>query len=121
MSYQIKFIESYVHHGRIGVLVEFGVEDATTLQTETFSLLVKDLLHHIVASSPDSVDTLLAQQFVKDSTLTVQQLIANASGQVHEQITITRFVRWDTELQRPDLLPEPPRGPAVILQMRATK
>src|SRR4051794_25036920 len=59
-------IGSYVHDGRIGVLVEVNCETDFVAKTDEFQELVKDLTLHIAASEPDSIESLLDQEFVKD-------------------------------------------------------
>jgi elongation factor Ts len=48
-------IGSYVHDGRIGVLVEVNCETDFVAKTDEFKELVKDLALHIAASSPEYV------------------------------------------------------------------
>lgn len=48
-------IGSYVHDGRIGVLVEVNCETDFVARNENFTELVKDLSMHIAASSPEFV------------------------------------------------------------------
>jgi len=48
-------IGSYVHDGRIGVLVEVNCETDFVAKTDEFKELVKDLSLHIAASAPEFV------------------------------------------------------------------
>ena len=48
-------IGSYVHDGRIGVLVEVNCETDFVARNEIFTTLVKDIALHIAASAPDYV------------------------------------------------------------------
>jgi elongation factor Ts len=48
-------IGSYVHDGRIGVLVEVNCETDFVAKTDEFKELVKDLALHIAASAPEYV------------------------------------------------------------------
>src|SRR4029077_20948138 len=48
-------IGSYVHDGRIGVLVEVNCETDFVAKTDEFQELVKDLSLHIAASAPEFV------------------------------------------------------------------
>jgi elongation factor Ts len=56
-------IGSYVHDGRIGVLVEVNCETDFVAKTDEFKELVKDISLHIAASAPEftSVDEVPAQ------------------------------------------------------------
>lgn len=48
-------IGSYVHDGRIGVIIEVNCETDFVARNEIFSGLVKDLAMHIAASAPEIV------------------------------------------------------------------
>jgi elongation factor Ts len=50
-------IGSYVHDGRIGVLVEVNCETDFVARNEKFTDLVKDVALHIAASAPEFVST----------------------------------------------------------------
>jgi elongation factor Ts len=48
-------VDSYVHSGRIGVIVEVNCETDFVARTEDFVALVHDLAMHIAASAPDYI------------------------------------------------------------------
>jgi elongation factor Ts len=107
-----RVIHSYVHQGRIGVLVELGTETDFAIRSHEFVAFMHDLGLHIAASAPSTVPELLAQPFVKDSSVTVAQLLASLTAALREHVVIVRFVRWDTQ-PLPPREPEPPSAPAV--------
>ena len=115
MNYYFRVIESYVHNGRIGVLVELGLQTDISTRMNAVTTLMKDLAMHIAASSPNDLETLLVQPFVKDPTQTVGEIVTALSKQLRERIAVTRFIRWDTELEPPtsDI---PPSAPAVAMR-----
>ena len=117
MPHAHRTIESYVHNGRIGVLMELALETDFTARVPEFKQLARDLAIQIAAAPVTTVEELLAQTYVKDETLTVDQLIDDASRRLGERIVITRFVRWDTEAKHSPS-PEPPRAPAVAVRVR---
>lgn len=86
-------IGSYVHDGRIGVLVEVNCETDFVAKTDEFKELVKDLTLHIAASEPADVDELLAQEFVKDPSKTVGDIVKDANAKLGENIVVRRFSR----------------------------
>lgn len=49
-------IGSYVHSGRIGVIVEVNCETDFVARNDNFTSLVKDISMHIAASAPEYVD-----------------------------------------------------------------
>ena len=86
-------IGSYVHDGRIGVLVEVNCETDFVAKTDEFKDLVKDLTLHIAASEPADVDELLEQEYVKDPSKTVGDIVKDANAKLGENIVIRRFFR----------------------------
>lgn len=88
------FVASYVHTtGKVGVLVELLCETDFVGRNEEFRALAKDIAMQVAAMNPaDSVE-LLAQPYIKDSSLTIETLIKQLSGKIGENISLGRFVR----------------------------
>lgn len=107
-----RVIHSYVHQGRIGVLMELCAETEYAIRSDEFAALMRDLALHIAASAPGTLPELLNQAFVKDPSVTVAQRLARLSVALREHIAIVRFVRWDTQAPMPRQ-PEPPSAPAA--------
>src|ERR1700722_18231044 len=109
------FIQGCVHAGRIGVLVQFVVESDYTVRTNEFDQLARDVAIHIAASSPDSIAALLDQPFAKNSLITVRDRLSKTSALLREEVSIERFIRWDTEIPT-SIQPGSPKNPAVALR-----
>ena len=107
-------IDAYIHGGgRIGVLVEVNCETDFVARTEGFRQLAHDLAMQIAATNPlvvseedlaqvpdaESLDptqaALLAQEFIKDSKLTIKDVITNAVASLGENIQVRRFQRFE--------------------------
>lgn len=86
-------IGSYVHDGKIGVLVELNCETDFVAKTDEFKDLVKDLCLHIAASDPDDVKELMQQEFVKDPAKTIDQYIKEHIAKLGENIVVAQFSR----------------------------
>ena len=86
-------IGSYVHDSRIGVLVEVNCETDFVAKTDEFKELVKDLTLHICSSDPKDVEELLGQEFVKDPSRTVGDIVKDANAKLGENIIVRRFSR----------------------------
>ena len=86
-------IGSYVHDGRIGVLVEVNCETDFVAKTDEFKDLVKDLCLHVAASDPKDVKDLLTQEFVKDPSITIDDYVKQHIAKLGENIVIRRFSR----------------------------
>ena len=86
-------IGSYVHNGRIGVLVEVNCETDFVAKTDEFKELVKDLCLHIAASEPQDEPELLGQPFVKNPEITVGEYVKEHIAKLGENIVVRRFER----------------------------
>jgi elongation factor Ts len=116
--YPHRHLHSYVHNGRIGVLVEIGCETDFLTRTESFLSLANDVALQIAGMAPDDVEALLVQPFVRDGTKKLGDILRQASGAFQERLAVTRFIRWSVDDQaRPDD-PSPPRAPAVIMSFK---
>ena len=113
-----RFIESYVHGGRVGVLIEVSFRSSFTVGVPEFKRLASDLALQVAGAGPASVQDLVAQRFVKDDSVTVGEIIERVSAQLGESISVTRFVRWDTD--QPQSSPPPSTTPAAALRQRST-
>ena len=133
-------VASYIHSGRIGVLVEVNSETDFVAKTDEFKEFVKDIAMQVAASNPEylceedvpqeAIDKekevliqqainegkpqniaekmvegrmhkfyervcLLDQQFIKDPSITVNDLLKNKIAKIGENIKIRRFVRYE--------------------------
>jgi elongation factor Ts len=117
------FIDSYVHLGRIGVLIELYTSEATDTEMNSFKSLARDLAMHIAAVDPSSIDDMLGQQFVRNQDQTVHDLISQAARKLHSEISIKRFLRWQAGSDEPlPVEPQPPdspNSPAAIFDLRS--
>lgn len=132
-------IGSYVHNGKIGVLLEVNCETDFVARNEEFQQLVKDICLQIASSAPEFVTrdeipasvieeekriesgkedlqnkpaeirekivqgrvdkmlgekVLVEQNFVKDPSITIEELIKQKISTIGEKITIRRFTRY---------------------------
>ncbi len=60
-------IDSYVHSGRIGVLVEVNCETDFVARTDDFKSLVHDIALHVSASSPEYISSSDVPDDVRES------------------------------------------------------
>ena len=103
-------VESYIHSGgRIGAMVEANCETDFVARTEDFKTLAHDIAMQVAAMNPKYVDEsaipdgedvnpseacLLQQPFIKDPSMTIDELIRETVGKVGENIRIRRFSRY---------------------------
>ncbi len=89
-------IEAYIHGGgRVGVLVELLCETDFVARTDEFKHLAREIGMQVAAMRPDSVETLLKQEYIRDSSRTIQDLIKDVIGKIGENITLKRFQRFE--------------------------
>lgn len=88
-------VEAYIHGNRkLGALVELRSETDFVARNEQFRQLAHDIAMQVASMDPKDVDELLAQPFVKNQDLTVDELIKEYIGKLGEKIKIEKFVRF---------------------------
>lgn len=88
-------LESYIHNGRVGVLLEVCSETDFVARSEPFKTLAHELAMQIAAMNPENIDALMKQPYIKDEEMTVDSLIKNVIAKVGENIQIARFCRYE--------------------------
>lgn len=88
-------IESYVHNGRVGVLLEINCETDFVARTDQFKDLAKNVAMQISAMNPSDTAELLTQQYIKDPNMTVDGFIKGAIAKLGENIKLGKFIRYE--------------------------
>ena len=104
-------IEAYIHAGgRIGAMVEVNCETDFVARTDEFKELAHNLAMQVAAMPPQFIsqeeapegddqdpqaDCLLQQPYIKDPTISVQDLVNQAIARVGENIKVSRFSRFE--------------------------
>ncbi len=86
-------VEVYSHSGKVGVLVELLCETDFVAKTEDFKNLAHELALQVASMNPSSVEELLAQEYIRDQAMTIDQLIKGVVGKLGENIQVGRFER----------------------------
>jgi elongation factor Ts len=87
-------IDSYIHpNGKMGVILELDCETDFVARNENFKILAHEICLHVAAMSPQNTEELLAQPFIKNPEITVQDLINETIGKIGENIKVGQFVR----------------------------
>lgn len=86
-------VEVYSHGGRVGVLVELLCETDFVAKTEDFKSLAHELALQVASMKASSISELLEQEYIRESSLTVDQLIKSVIGKLGENIQVGRFER----------------------------
>lgn len=86
-------VEVYSHGGRVGVAVEVLCETDFVAKTEDFKNLAHEIALQIVSMNPENKEDLLAQEYIRDNSQTIADLIKSVVGRVGENIQIGEFSR----------------------------
>lgn len=88
-------LESYVHNERVGVLLELRCETDFVVRSEVFRNLAHDITMQIAAMNPSDIISLLSQSYVKDESISIENLVKTVIAKVGENIKIERFCRYE--------------------------
>ena len=100
-------IESYIHTGgRIGALVEVNCETDFVARTDEFRTLAREIAMQVASMDPQTVgnfdekgardtNALLDQEYIRDTSKTIRDLVKETIGKVGENIQISRFTRFE--------------------------
>ena len=89
-------VESYIHqNGKVGVLVKVLCETDFVARTDDFKHLLHEVAMQIAAMNPKDVATLLKQEYIRDGSVTIENLIKQTIGKLGENIVVKEFVRFE--------------------------
>lgn len=86
-------VESYVHGGRIGVLVELLCETDFVARTDEFKTLAHEIALQVSSMNPKDNKTLLDQEYIRDASKKISDLVTETIAKLGENITLGRFSR----------------------------
>ncbi|MCX6783642.1 MAG: translation elongation factor Ts [candidate division WWE3 bacterium] len=88
-------VASYIHSGdRIGSLVAVACETDFVARIDEFKELAHEIAMQVAAMNPASVEELLEQPFIRDSSKTIKDLIIAVVAKTRENIKIVEFSRF---------------------------
>jgi elongation factor Ts len=98
-------IDSYIHAGRIGAMIELNCETDFVARTDDFKTLAREIAMQVAATNPSRISAneesadgdlpLLDQPYIRDDKKTIQQLLNETIAKVRENIVIRRFARFE--------------------------
>jgi len=88
-------VKSYIHNERIGVLLDLRAETDFVVRSEPFRALAQELVMQIAATNPESVETLLAEPYIRDEARTVKDIVNDVIAKVGENIRVNKFFRME--------------------------
>jgi elongation factor Ts len=88
-------VASYIHAGgRKGALVEVASETDFVARSAEFQKLAQEVAMQVAAMSPKTVDDLLAQAYIRDSSKTIKDLVTTLAASVGENVSVRRIQRF---------------------------
>lgn len=89
-------VDSYIHqNGRVGVLLELSCETDFVARTEEFKQLSHEVAMQVAAMNPKDVSSLLKQEYIRDNSKTIEEMVKEAIAKIGENIKIKRFQRFE--------------------------
>lgn len=87
-------VESYVHQtGRVGVLVSLLCETDFVARTDEFKSLAHEIAMQVAAMNPKDVSVLLKQEYIRDGSQTINDLVTATIAKLGENIKVGSFSR----------------------------
>lgn len=88
-------IESYIHGtGKVGAMVQILCETDFVARTDEFKNLAHEIAMQVAAMAPKDVAELLQQEYIKDSSKTIEQMVKEAIHKTGENIVIKKIERF---------------------------
>lgn len=88
-------IASYVHGGRIGVLVDLRAETDFVVRSEPFQQLAHELALQLSAVPAENVEEFLKTPYIRDDKKTVQDLVKDVIARVGENVRVNAISRLE--------------------------
>jgi len=90
------YVTAYVHAtGTVAAMVEILCETDFVARNEELRSLSYDLAMQVASMNPKNVAELLRQEYIKDPSVTIDDLVKLLSGKIGEKLVVNRFVRFE--------------------------
>ena len=90
------YLASYVHsNNKTAALVEILCETDFVARNEDLQTMANNVAMQVVAMNPENLEELLAQDYIRDGSTTIEQLVKQTSGKLGEKLVLNRFVRYE--------------------------
>ena len=89
-------VATYTHStGKIGVMVELLCETDFVAKHEDFIAVTKEICLQIAAMNPETVEDLMKQEFIKDPSKTIEEMVKGLSAKFGENVKIRNMARFE--------------------------
>jgi elongation factor Ts len=82
---------------KVGAIVEVNCETDFVSRGDDFKAFVASIAKQVATQDPKDVEDLLAQKYIEDESITVQEALTNLIAKIGENMSIRRFERYVTE------------------------
>ena len=90
-------VAAYVSEdGKVGAVVEVNAETDFVASNAEFKSFVEDVAKQVALNNPSSVEDLLGETSISDSSKTVQEVLTNKIATIGENMSIRRFERFES-------------------------
>lgn len=88
-------IFSYVHHNKkVAALIEIACETDFVSGNKEFQALGQELAMQVASIPAEKVEELMEQEYIRDSSKKISELIKDSILKFGENIKINRILRW---------------------------
>lgn len=89
-------VATYTHStGKIGVMAQVLCETDFVAKHEDFVEFTKDLCLQVAAMNPENVEILMKQEFIKDTSKTLEDMLKALIAKFGENMKVTKFERFE--------------------------
>lgn len=89
-------IATYVHHNKkVAAMVELNSETDFVSGNDEFRKLAGEIAMQVATMNPESVEELLKQDYIRDTSKTIDGLLKDAVLKFGENTKISRMLRWE--------------------------
>jgi elongation factor Ts len=89
-------VATYTHStGKIGVIAQVLCETDFVAKHEDFVGFTKDLCLQVAAMNPENVEILMKQEFIKDTSKTLEDMLKALIAKFGENMKVTKFERFE--------------------------
>ena len=92
-------IEVYSHAGKLGVLVEVNCETDFVAKNNEFKDFAHNIALQIAAMRPADIKELLEQEYIKDQSKKIQELLDEIISKTGEKVEIKRFCLFELGIE----------------------
>jgi len=91
-------VEAYIHQGgKVGAMIEITCETDFVARTDDFKNLAHELAMQVAAMNPKDVSSLLKQEYIRDASMKIEDLVKQAIAKLGENVVVRRLTRYELD------------------------